>query len=343
VLASRGVVRFAPFRTTPAPTFWADIDPAFGVWHLPHSSFRHRSACYDVTYQSNAYGARDRERERRSAGAHRHVVLGDSMVEGFGVEQDQRFTDRLEAATGEEFLNFGTAGSFGTVQELMLYRSLASSFDHSDVLLFVLPANDFADNDPTFWPATRYRPYLRRSGARYEIYYPVRFEDREKGLISPRKRFLNQVSNHLYLLNVFRNWRNARIAETSDARTNSYGTFSDGDLQTMAESIRELAIDAASRPVLVFLVPTRWDLDHYLGRAAPFALDRSLAGSLRTSSNVRVIDLLPDLAAYVRGHDVRTPALYHACDEVHFSPLGHGVAAEAVASHLRSRQNPLRT
>src|SRR5687767_4875494 len=46
--------------------FWRDVNPDFGVWHLPNSATRHTKSCFDVTYRSNSHGARDPERALQS-------------------------------------------------------------------------------------------------------------------------------------------------------------------------------------------------------------------------------------------------------------------------------------
>src|SRR5205823_2999909 len=99
--------------------------------------------CFDAVYRSNSYGARDKDRQKESLGSRRVIVLGDSMIEGFGVDAADRVTDRLERATGIEHLNFGTSGDFGSIQEWLLYTRVKKDFDHSEVMLFMLPDNDF--------------------------------------------------------------------------------------------------------------------------------------------------------------------------------------------------------
>src|SRR5262245_54115015 len=96
-----------------ARPFWRDMNPAFGVWHEPNRTYRHRSNCFDVRYRANAYGARDPERTVQSERP-RVVVLGDSFVEGFGVNESERMTTLLERDTGIEHLNFGIAGTGNT-------------------------------------------------------------------------------------------------------------------------------------------------------------------------------------------------------------------------------------
>jgi hypothetical protein len=78
-----------------------------------------RTTCtyFDVVRRSNSYGARDIERSPRST-TPRAVVLGDSFVEGIGVELGERVTDLLEKGSGAEYLNFGTAGNFSSIQRV---------------------------------------------------------------------------------------------------------------------------------------------------------------------------------------------------------------------------------
>ncbi len=47
--------------------FWADINPAFGVWHRPNGHFFHQGGCFSVEYTTNSYGARDKERSLHSS------------------------------------------------------------------------------------------------------------------------------------------------------------------------------------------------------------------------------------------------------------------------------------
>ena len=127
--------------------FWADSNPFFGVWHDPNSSFKHVSPDYNLTYHANSLGMRDKERALKSHGKKRVVVLGDSFIEGWGVASEDRLSDRLERMTRLEHLNFGTSGSFGPTQYLMLYTHLAKSFEHDALIIAILPDNDFLDDD----------------------------------------------------------------------------------------------------------------------------------------------------------------------------------------------------
>jgi hypothetical protein len=153
----------APRPSDRRHTYWRGDHPEFGVWHAPDLSYQHRTRCYDVEYRTNSVGTRDVERRLRSDRP-RVVVLGDSYLEGWGVSESERLSNLLEEQTGIEHLNFAMS-HFGPYQEYLVYRSLATRFDHDAVLVGVLPANDFLDID--FEEARKqryyrfhYRPYL---------------------------------------------------------------------------------------------------------------------------------------------------------------------------------------
>lgn len=152
LLVGAGLLPYRTYPTSRVPQYWASIDPVVGVWRYPNATFVQKERCYDVTYRSNSAGARDPERQLRSAASRRFAVLGDSFIEGYGLAAEDRVTNLLEARTGVEFLNFATSGGFGTIQEWLLYTSRVEQYDHTDILLFILPANDFEDNDPSEFP-----------------------------------------------------------------------------------------------------------------------------------------------------------------------------------------------
>jgi len=206
ILVSTGLLYHETYPTTSRPGFWASIDPVVGIWRYPNASLHHVTDCIDQNYPTNSVGARDPERSLQSSDQRRAVVLGDSMVEGHGVARSDRMTDILEVATGVEHLNFGTSGHFGTIQEWLFYKEYASKYDHSDVFVFILPANDFEDNDINEFSRRAYRPYLRDStdGDGMEVYYPVEFDQRDTSSRAPSTIFKNTLDNNIYVFNALR-------------------------------------------------------------------------------------------------------------------------------------------
>jgi hypothetical protein len=73
------------------------------------------------------------------------LVLGDSYVWGFGVDQDEIFTTRMEKlCPGLEVINMGVSG-YSTDQELLLFRDKAPVYD-PDVVVLVIAENDYESN-----------------------------------------------------------------------------------------------------------------------------------------------------------------------------------------------------
>lgn len=323
--------------------FWADINPAFGIWHLPGATYIHKTSCFRVTYRTNDHGMRDRPRALTADGP-RTVVLGDSFVEGFGLEAKERFTNVLEDRTGIPHLNFGTSGNFGPVQEWLQYENLAARFEHDRVILTILPNNDFEDDDPAFGAQVhgqRYRPYAiegpdgdfaieYRDPAFLNVWGNTEKEWRKQRL----RAFRQTITNFTYTANVVRyiddllSYREGQET-TERAEENpglsGYWTFSDAGWQRMQWALGNIIRHANGRPVHMVIIPVERDIRHALetGIKNPpltLALETFAAGY----PNAEVIDLLSAFMA----HD--EPAmLYHACDD-HWSVHGAKLAADVL-------------
>lgn len=92
-------------------------------------------------------------------------VLGDSFVWGYQVEQDERFTDRLQSYMSNwQVRNFGISG-YGTDQELLVLKEQLKSGSPELVILLFTTLNDFADNSSNLRYQWYYKPYyVQESG-----------------------------------------------------------------------------------------------------------------------------------------------------------------------------------
>jgi hypothetical protein len=311
-------------------SFWVDVDPAFGVWHLPHAKYRHAKACFDVPYRANSLGMRDGETSLHKVG-HRVVVLGDSFAEGWGVGDGRRLPDLLERQTGIEHLDFGTSGDFDPVQYWQLYRTLAKRFDHDAVLVLVLPDNDFPPAGPAASDA-RWAPRLEGRWPDYRVTYPPRRfapQPRDRG------RYLLNLPGEFWLT-----WRTAAFAvayvsavrqhkagapEAGARGRSRYYNFAPAEFDRLRYALRQIARQAGRhRPVLVVTIPRRDDLaaaDH----APPPPLPSRL-GSAAREDGYAYLDLLPQMAKDAAGRPERW---FLSCDG-HWSEAGHGEAARIV-------------
>jgi lysophospholipase L1-like esterase len=149
LLLSEGVARilfphWAP-RTGALTSFWR-YDSALGWSHIPNSKGSFNSFGFESIVTINSKGFRDVERSyERDPSKYRIVVLGDSMVWGWGVQQDDMFTALLEKQHRDlEVINLGVSG-YGTDQELILLRQEAVRYN-PDLIVVVVMDNDFDTN-----------------------------------------------------------------------------------------------------------------------------------------------------------------------------------------------------
>ncbi len=329
-LGARTLVAAGWLETPPATGFdepyWEGDRADFGVWRRPNATFHHRTPCFDVTYRTNSVGARDRERPHRAEGP-RVVVLGDSFAEGWGVAEEARFSNGLEAKMGMPFLNFAMP-HFSPYQSLLVYRDLARAFDHEAVILTVLPVNDFVDLD-LGWASERqadylyrYRPYLVPDGDGFR-----RVDSKEPAL----RRFLRRGSTAWNAITAA--WR--RLAPETEAPLPGAGRAgpfsfwydaSDAQVALLEHVLSELRKEAGDREVVVVLLPAERDLVRH-EKEGPDPLGPRLEAFGRTHG-VRVVSLLDALAARPGWRE-----FFFSCD-YHLNPAGHAAVSLALARAL---------
>lgn len=125
--------------------FW-QYDSSLGWAHVPGMEGVFASHGFETDVTINAAGFRDDDVpiERPIAQA-RLLVLGDSLVWGFGVDDDDTVTAKLEAKLPNvEAVNLAVSG-YSTDQELLLYRDLGHQYD-ADLVVLVVAYNDLRGN-----------------------------------------------------------------------------------------------------------------------------------------------------------------------------------------------------
>ena len=102
--------------------------------------------------RANSFGIRYPEipLEKNSKNELRIAVIGDSFTEGFGVEEDQRFSSILERQWSKPdrkvlFINCGVPGA-GPVEYFQIFSHIALAYN-PDKLLLVLYDNDLIDSE----------------------------------------------------------------------------------------------------------------------------------------------------------------------------------------------------
>jgi hypothetical protein len=326
---------YARYPTNVELEFWTRSEPVVGIWHQPSASFDDDRQCFKAHMESNSLGARDRERSIRLPGEERVIVLGDSLIEGLGVEYGDRVTEILEARTGIEHMNVASS-SWATIQQWLFYENYASDYDHTAVILFIFPANDFAEMNPAVNSTTKYKPYLRKLDEGMEVYYPIEFENRQTAERSRVKAIKNGFENNLYTLNVLRYaWRNFKHKGWEKPGRPHYDDFSDRDLEVMLFALDGLARSAGDKPLYLITIPYYEDIRYAQETGGGFRLIDELSDFAVQRENVELIDLLPHLRRYMEENELPFEALTLGCDW-HWGVLGNVVVAEALIERIYS-------
>jgi lysophospholipase L1-like esterase len=139
-----------------------------------HSFLRH-------ALQINQYHLRNKEVDTMSQkSGMRVIVLGDSFTLARAVPDAEIFTSRLETLLSQrgqfEVINAGVSG-FGTAQEMLLMKQLASQGIVGDIYVLMVFVNDILDNlrlDYGDLEETAARPgfVLQQNGTLVQKYYP---------------------------------------------------------------------------------------------------------------------------------------------------------------------------
>jgi hypothetical protein len=166
LLVAEGVVRlFVPNQTRDAEFVFFQYDAVLGWTNKPNSDGPFRVPGVMTHVHINSQGWRDRESPPVSPAQTRILVLGDSQTWGYGVEDDERYTDELQRLRPDaRVLNMGVSG-YGTAQEYLQLQQKVDDYK-PDLVIVGFYHNDLIDNvsdnndDPFAYP----RPVLAPSG-----------------------------------------------------------------------------------------------------------------------------------------------------------------------------------
>lgn len=160
------LLRLPALGPTTNPSY-VQQDPELGWVYRPHASARHRTSEFDVSIEINSRGFRGPEWGAKQPGRPRVLVLGDSYAFGWGVEQSESFTARLQALVPEwEILNAAVSG-YGTDQEYLLLLRLIPDVQ-PDLVLDVFCSNDRVESASKS-SYGRLKPYFVRTGSGLEL------------------------------------------------------------------------------------------------------------------------------------------------------------------------------
>jgi hypothetical protein len=127
--------------------FFCNFDPQLGWIPRANTTAQHLKDGFSAFVHQNQYGLRssDNDTKKRKSSNRRILVLGDSYVWGYGVNQKEMFTNPETHKSPHDILNFGVSG-YGTDQEYLFYLRNGLDFDVDEIVLVFTPYNDVANN-----------------------------------------------------------------------------------------------------------------------------------------------------------------------------------------------------
>lgn len=339
-----------PTYDTRAVTFFkhnymAFYDPHIGKWHVPGASQRHRKICFDVLYEVNSEGMRDKEFPKESK-QFRVAALGDSYVQGWGIPYDERLPTLLTRDTGIPHMNFACPG-LDPVQYLQAYKTRAKKYDHDAVVIGLFPANDLV------WPHTPPKPGEKYQTPFYSGNYPdytLHLPNDLMDLDSATDRIYHKVEtiNLKKLLRTFTYTYNAiiyveqlikernrmqpeqRAATAQGGKTakptSMYYNITDNQWDMLRYILQQFRKEAGDKPILLFTIPWENDMDNYRTFGGPVTLVEKLRKFCPTV-DIDYVDLMERMPT---DRDIFRQMVF-SCD-MHLSPAGNAKAEEILLS-----------
>jgi len=136
----------ASFYNTNSPNLYTS-NPIVGILTKPNlTGYANSYLESNFFVKTNSLGFRDEEIEPIKT-KKRIVVLGDSMLWGWAVDQPDLLTEVLEhrLMNNTEVINLGGIGT-GTTQQLMYFKEFAQKHEFDTVIVAFFVGNDFEDN-----------------------------------------------------------------------------------------------------------------------------------------------------------------------------------------------------
>jgi len=290
--------------------------------------------------RTNSIGMRsDRDYSHSAPASERRLLcLGDSYTAGDGVENKFRFSDCLEADHSNlEVMNFGLPGS-GTDQQLLIFESLAKSFD-PDAIILAFGLEDIQRNVTDIWP-------YRQRGSNTVWYMPkpyFKFEDGSLVVYNqpvPNLRMSKEDALRNRESASFLRWMAIKAAAPGWVRQQSllkrlsvtlmnpysgYESEGNHEWKLMRAIIDRLIYQIRGKPLFIVPLPSL----HYCMMNLTPAYMRRLENLRDSARSVFVPDILPDFKA------LSSPERQKCfMSDGHYSPFGHRIVARALSRAL---------
>lgn len=309
---------------------WTEHHPILGWYHIKNHRAILEKNELRVEIHTNSVGFRGRREytKERVPGVKRILFLGDSFVFGWGVEDSQVFTSRVESEKQDyEVINLGVAG-YGIDQIYLSYQQLGLEYK-SDIVFIGIFYEDFWRATRAFADSGHAKPYfmLAKEGklelknvpvpmpyTLKEDQFPVIFEPSFFGSLLEKSRVYRIVRKSLLKLA-----RNLRLIDPEMTPEWRLGRVI---LKQLVNEIR----NNGAEPIL-FIMPS----EYWAKNKKP----TSLARSLHRFSEKEKVRMLDTTLYFFKAVQAEGLARYFIPGDGHWTADGHEVASRLVIDFLK--------
>lgn len=319
--------RRAPAREESQQKFFV-YDQVLGWLGQPNVAETFSGWEFTTHVRLNSLGFRDaQELSADSPGFYRAVVFGDSITWGYGVEEEERFTDLLPLRLSElgipaKVFSLGVNG-YDTAQELLLYRRLNKRMC-ADLIIVGLYGNDLRES-VSAWQGPYAKPYFRVVADRLELAnVPVPQADWVSLQEDHRLRLKRWLREHVRLY-ALAAWVRETVWSLL-AGTSSVPPAQEPGMILTAHLLRQFRreVTEAGGRFAVVLLPDQRILNQGDGKA------------LRRVAGEAGIEAIVDLAPRFREVPVaQRRRLFYRLDGAHWTRETHAFSARHIATSLK--------
>jgi GDSL-like Lipase/Acylhydrolase family len=320
---------------------------------------------FKTHFQTNSRGMRDRE-HRLEKTMPRTLALGDSMTEGWGVEENQAYPKVLEAQLHEaEIWNLGVVG-YSTDQELQQLRRIVDVY-HPDIVTLAFCFNDLAENSlrRALWSPNYVKPHFDIKNDQLVLTNARELHEQKLQTDRNAVRFTVVARRLVYESALYRLakygyqslWQQQKVKQVPKSKPdhvwysmdNLYRTAQPQELNkiwTLTErllaELNQVATSHGAQFVLTY-APIPMDgtpggmqkqlslmgIDEPLADFDPGMIDRRL-GEIARRHGIRFVPMAGHFRSAPRPDDLFLPK------EVHLAVAGHELLAHVLADYLRA-------
>jgi len=269
---------------------------------------------FDLYVDFNKYGLRDKKDIARST-EQDYFAVGDSISFGWGVEEDERYSNLLQAKMGKNVYNISVPADFGGYEALIRY-AIAHGARVKKLIVGVTMENDLKDYEDVAYlsPDQKQLLDLRRWLSIVKVYLTRK---------SAAYTAISTAVHHNQLLKQTAIKAGLLVENLAGMGKN---TLSE---PIIASSVRKLVELSSPYETTILIIPSRglWVGENMdIERAVH---DRFVAGLKQ--AGLDIVDMRPIF------EQTRNPLQFNFKEDGHWNPAGHRKAAEVLATHIVSK------